>query len=143
MVTVSKWMKGGDGWLSWHEHADILDAEVSLKLDKEAIQERAKLLKKLAHDGRTLKEKGMKALEGENPFSEDMPSAVRAITSGIEIEFKYSGMAEAFLQISQMSDKQLEKEALRLLGKNENVEIIDGETTSEEDGDSNPEDDLS
>lgn len=139
-------MRGGDGWLSWREHADVLDAEMSQALDKQAVEDRIKLVRQLAADHRTLKEKGLEAIEGENPFKDDLPAAVRAIISGGEGEFKYSGMATSLLAVAQMSDKQLDKEMFRLLGKNENDIIIDAEdviTETDEDGNSNPEDDNS
>src|SRR5688572_2796874 len=142
METVRKWMRGGEGWENWHEHADRLDAELSIKLDKEAIEERARVLKQLAADGQRLKEKGMEYLNRDDPFADNPSAAVRAVVAGIEIQSKYSGMSDALAAIASMTPKQLEKEALRLLGKNENNDIIDLEEIQEEDnGDSNPEDD--
>ncbi len=145
METVRKWMRGGDGWISWHQHADELDAEASKILDKEAVEERIKLVKQLAEDNKLLKEKGLEAIKGENPFKDDLPAAVRAIIAGGEGEFKYSGMATSLLAVAQMTDKQLDKEMRRLLGQNEN-EIVDVEATEIDetiDGDSDPEDDNS
>lgn len=144
-ATVSKWMKGGDGWISWEEHADELDAEVSRVLDKEAIKARAKVLKQLAEDGKALKDAGMQFLLTTEPFKDNPSAAVRAIVAGSEMQFKYSGMAETLINIAQMDDKQLQKEAMRLLGKNENADEIiesDLEDVPSNDGDSNPQDDL-
>lgn len=147
-ATVNKWMEGGDGWMSWGEHADILDAQLSLKMDKDAINRRAKVLKKLAEDGEKLKDKGLEfILEDPEPFKDNPSAAVRAIVAGGEMQFKYSGMSETLANIAQMDDKALMKEAARLLGKNENDNsVIDVESTDSEppsvDGDSNPQDDL-
>lgn len=143
--TLAKWMKGGDGWMNWHEHADILDAKLFEKLDKEAVQKRAKLVQQLAADSEKMKNKGMEYLDKEDPFKDNPAAAIRAIVAGIEGQFKYSGMAESLVMISAMTPKQLEKEALRLLGKNENADIIDALSDEvprdEEDGDSNSQDD--
>ena len=116
--TVNAWIRK----FGWHERADALDGELSRKLDKAAIAERAKTIKKLAQAGETLKDKGIEYLKNENPFQDNPSAAVRAVVSGAEMVFKYSGYAEALLAISQMSPAQLEKEAMRLLGKNENEE---------------------
>src|SRR5688572_14337900 len=117
--TVQKWMQGGSGWISWEEHADELDAEVSRVLDKEAIKKRAAVLRQLAKDGEALKDAGMEFIKGSDPFKDNPAAAVRAIVAGSEMQFKFSGMAETLINIAQMDDKQLQKEAMRLLGKNE------------------------
>lgn len=147
-ATIRKWMEGGDGWMSWVEHADILDAQLSLKLDKDAINRRAKVLKQLAEDGEFLKNAGLDHVKNNPDVFKDNPAAaVRAIIAGGEMQFKYSGMSESLANIAQMDDKALMKEAMRLLGKNENDDsIIDVESkdsdTPSEDADSNSQDDL-
>jgi len=146
IVTIRNWIHD-DGW---HEHADVLDAELSLKLDKEAIETRARVLKKLAEDGAYMKDAGLTYIRSTpEPFKDNPSAAVRAVVAGSEMEFKYSGMAESLIQISQMNDKQLTKRVMHLLGKNENNDEIielDSELVSEdvpgEDGNSNPQDDL-
>lgn len=143
-MTLGKWMRGGDGRISWDEHADELDAELFRRLDEKSIQKRARLVQELAEDGRQLKEKAKEFLMKEDPFKDNPAAAVRAFIAGIEMQFKYSGMAESLVMISAMTPKQLEKEALFLLGKNENADTIDAvedDVPREEDGDSNPEDD--
>lgn len=114
IVTVDRWIDR----YAWRERADALDAEVSVRLDKEAIEERIQTLKILAENGKTLKQKGLDYLnKGDNPFADNPSAAVRAIVAGSEMEFKYSGAANKLLIISQMSDDQVQKEILRLLGK--------------------------
>lgn len=146
-ATIRKWMGGGDGWMGWEEHADILDAQLSLKMDKDAINRRAKVLKKLAEDGEKMKDAGLEyILNSDEPFKDNPSAAVRAIVAGGEMQFKYSGMSETLVNIAQMDDKALMKEAARLLGKNENDNsVIDIESTDSVpsvNGDSNPQDDL-
>lgn len=137
-ATIRIWMQGGEGWQNWQQHADILDAEVSVKLDKEAIEKRAAFLRQLANDAENLKKKGFAGLEGENPFQDNPAAAVRAIVSGIELQGKYAGQADSLTIIAGMTDRQLTKEFLRLVGKNDNEnEIID----AGEDVLSKPEDD--
>lgn len=148
-ATVDKWKEGGDGWENWHEHADRLDAQLSLSLDKDAIKRRAKVLKKLAEDGELLKNSGLDYIKNNPEAFKDNPSAaVRAIVAGAEMQYKYSGMSETLANIASMPDKALTKELMQLLGKNENDNsVIDGVESTDsdvprEDADSNPQDDL-
>lgn len=133
--------------MGWHEHADILDAQLSLKLDKDAINRRARVLKQLAEDGERLKNKGLEhILNDPEPFKDNPAAAVRAIIAGGEMQFKYSGMSESLANIAQMDDKALMREAARLLGKNENddsvIDLDSTDSTPSEDADSNPKHDL-
>jgi len=129
----------------WIEHADDLDAQLSMRLDKEAIEKRANLIEQLVKDSRKMKDKGLAYLDKEDPFKDNPAAAIRAIVAGIEGEFKYTGMAQTLLAITRMDDKQLTREALRLLGKNENEEnTIDAtfseDAPSDDNGDSQSED---
>lgn len=136
-----------DGWV---QRAEALDAQVSLKLEKEAIQERIRTLKQLAKDGNLLKTKGLKYIESHaDPFADNPSAAVRAIVAGAEMEWRYAGQASVLEGISDMSNKKLESEILRLLGKSnedENtveatLEDVADEPSEEEDDDTEPEDD--
>lgn len=124
ITTVKTWMTN----YGWEQRADVLDAQMSLQLEKEAITERIADLKRAAEQGKKLMEKGAKFLEGENPFKDNPSAAVRAIVSGAEMQFKYSGAASHLATISQMSDNQIQREVLKLLGKNEN-EVINVDAT--------------
>lgn len=124
LATISRWMQD-DGWI---QHADALDAEVSIRLDQDAIENRVKTLRELAENGKTLKQKGLDYLNREkDPFKENPSAAVRAIVAGSEMEFKYAGQADLLANVAGMTNKQLDKELTRLLGKSEN-EIIEGES---------------
>lgn len=124
LVTIKTWM--GDG--NWDQRADALDAQVSIRLDEEAIASRIDTLRTLAENGRTLKDKGLDFIKSKDkPFEGNPSAAVRAIVAGSEMEFKYAGAADMLANIAGMSDRQLDKELARLLGKNEN-EIIDAES---------------
>ena len=124
LATIKRWMVD-DGW---EQRADVLDAQVSIRLDEEAIENRIQTLRTLAQNGRELKTKGLDYINSkENPFDNNPSAAVRAIVAGSEMEFKYAGAADMLSNIAGMTDKQLDKELARLLGKNEN-EIIDAES---------------
>lgn len=128
IVTVSRWMER----YGWRERADALDAQVSIQLDQNAIKDRIEVLKTLAETGKTLMDKGLAFLNAGNPFSDNPSAAVRAIIAGAEMQFKYAGAADRLAAIAQMSDRQIETEILKLLGKesgeptNENEDTIDG-----------------
>jgi hypothetical protein len=117
--TVNKWMDK----YAWIERADALDAQVSVKMDHDVIQKRIKDLKKLADSGEKLLDKALAYLETEeNPFEGEPGAAVRALIAASEMIFKYGGAADRLAQIANMTDKQLEAEARRLLGKDSNDE---------------------
>lgn len=111
--TVRNWAIGE----GWNERADALDADAAKKMDVEVIRERVKTLKELAKGGESLMQKGIDYLEAHPDMFEGNPSAVvRAIVAGAEMRWKYAGQA-ALLQASTMSDSALQKEIIRLLGK--------------------------
>ena len=147
IITIRQWMER----FGWRERADVLDAEVSIRLDKEAIRKRIKVLDELADTGKKIMDKGLKyVLENENPFADNPSAAVRAIISGAEMQFKYAGAADKLALITQMSDKQIEREILQLLGKptnenennenNEDVVDVESEDIPSEDDDSTEDD---
>lgn len=136
IVTVRTWMKN----YGWEERADALDAQMSIQLEQEAIQERIASLKAAAAQGKNLMDKGAEYLsKSQDPFKDNPSAAVRAIVAGAEMQFKYSGAASHLANIASMSDAQIQKEVLRLLGKNENevitVEPEDVNTSESEDSD--------
>lgn len=123
LTTVRAWMEK----YNWDERADALEAEVSVKMDKLAIGERVKTLRELAAAGKKMKDKGLEFLDTSEPFKDNPAAAVRAVISGAEMEYKYAGQAELLLNVTSMSDKQIQQKVAQLLGKNEN-EIIDAES---------------
>lgn len=139
IVTVDRWMDK----YAWRERADALDAEVSMRLDRDAIEKRIEVLKTLAESGKELREKGLKFIQSSTePFADNPSAAVRAIIAGAEMEFKYAGAADRLAAIALMSDKQIEQEILRLLGKesgeqveneDENIEAKLEDISSEDD----------
>lgn len=121
-TTVKDWMITR-GWI---ERADALDAEVSRALDEEAIQERAAQLKEMAKVGKEIMDKGKKHIL-ENDF-DSSAAAVRAVGLGSDMVFRFSAAADYLAKIGSMSNKQLDVEVRKLLGKNEEgMEILDGE----------------
>lgn len=136
--TLKKWMLN----LDWSQRADVLDAQVSIQLDKQVVKERVKTLQELAAAGEKLMTIGMEYLEREDPFNDNPAAAVRAIIAGAGMKFQYSGAADRLAQISDMNDKQIEKEILMLLGKeNEDDDTVDAEAEEVSSADESAEDD--
>jgi hypothetical protein len=129
----------------WYSRADDLDAQASLVLEREAVEKRVETLRKLAEYGEKLAAAGMSYIEkNSQPFADNVASAVRAIVSGSEMIFKYAGAADRLAAINQMSDKQIEREILALLGKEqedddeeeikvESTEIVPTESSEDDD----------
>lgn len=124
-MTIRNWMER----FGWRQRADALDAEVSIRLDREAIENRISILRQLAETGETLMNKGVNyILTEDNPFKDNPSAAVRAIVAGSEMQFKYAAQADKLAAIAQMSDKQIESEIMRLLGKpNNDEDMVDAE----------------
>jgi hypothetical protein len=139
LTTVKRWMVDND----WYSRADDLDAQASLVLEREAVEKRVETLRKLAEYGEKLAAAGMSYIEkNPQPFADNVASAVRAIVSGSEMIFKYAGAADRLAAINQMSDKQIEREILALLGKEqddddeievESTEIVSTESSEDDD----------
>lgn len=111
--TLKDWI-GSRGWV---ERADALDAEVSMKLDNEIIQERVEMFRQHREIGKELRQKGMTYLNEKGIESDN--AAIRAIDLGLATERTSVGMAAVLDKISKMSDEQLNKELAKLLGKKE------------------------
>ncbi len=144
IITVISWMTK----YGWRERADALDAEVSIRLDRESVEKRIETLRTLAEAGKNLMEKGLAFITSGASFEDNPSAAVRAVVAGAEMQFKFAGAADRLSAITQMSDKQIEQKLLQLLGKesreveNENEELInatledspsDDDTTTEDD----------
>lgn len=110
-LTLNKWIKE----YGWMERADALDAEVSRKLDDEVIAKRMKMFEEHAQVGQEMVAKGREFLTN-NPL-QDSQAAIRAITSGIDIQRISVGQSEAGMKILKMTDAQITKELQRLTGK--------------------------
>jgi hypothetical protein len=142
IVTVGRWaVKYG-----WRERADVLDAQVSIRLEKEVVQERVQILRKLAKAGESLLDKGLDYIEkNSSPFADNPSAAVRAVVAGAQMIAQYAGAADRLSAIGGMTDKQLEREILNLLGteKNEDENTVDAiaEDVLSEDDDSTDDND--
>lgn len=119
-ITVKKWYHE----LGWEQRADALDAELSKRLDEEAIAERAKLYTEIAEKGKELLQKGYDYIQ-ENDF-DTSASAVRAIGLGAEMIAKFGNAADILLAIHDMSNKQIMSEISKILGQSED-ETIDAD----------------
>lgn len=137
-AAIAVWRKKYD----WAQRADALDAQVSMKLEKEAVQKKATAIKKMAEAGEALLDAGLEFIK-TNPDFDSHSAAVNAVRHGAEMLSQYVGMGEFILGMSKMNDVQLTKEMYRLLGKNENEDgIVEIEaTTDDEDAPDKSEDD--
>jgi hypothetical protein len=126
--TVIKWINT----LGWVERADALDAETSLALDKEVINERVEMFKKQKKIAGELVTIGMEFLNGKGIQTD--ASAIRAIDLGLSTQRISTGMAEMYTKISTMPNETLTKELQRLLGKpiSKDDETLDAEIIDEE-----------
>lgn len=123
--TVETWRKK---W-GWNERAEVLDAEVSLRLEKEAIQKKVETLKKVTEWVESASDKAKQFLEGKG--FDSSASAVRMLLGGAEFLAKFAGNGEMLAVVKNMNDQQLTRELNKFLGKNEN-EDVDLELIAEE-----------
>lgn len=112
------------GWVS---RAEELDAELSKKLQDEVIDKRVKMYEHHIEVSNALIEKGEVYLR-EHPL-DSASDALKAIDLGIEIQKASVGQVELGRKILTMSDDQLERELLKLVGKSKEPvdEFIDAE----------------
>ena len=123
-TTLQRWSRD-DGW---RQRADAMDAEMSLTVDREIIERKKQDYLEMSESGRTLLKSAMDYLKEEG--FDSASSAVRAIAVGSEMVSKYSRAAEMVDAVLGKTDRQIEKEIYRLLGKNtmddsEIVEVAD------------------
>jgi len=116
--TVKEWASE----LGWVQRADVLDAQVAQALDTKVINRRVEMFERHVQLAEDLIQKGLAYL-AKNGIESDN-SAIRAISLGMDTQRMSVGVAEAYAQISKMSNDQLEKELLRLTGRDK---AIDGE----------------
>lgn len=130
-----------EGWrdsLGWIERADGLDAEVSQAIDDKVIDRRVKMWEEHAETGEELIKLGRKYLQDHE--LQDSQAAIRAISTGAELQKDSVGKAEAWMKYSRMTDLQITKELERLSGKQVKDEfIIDAESDDVSDTESTEE----
>lgn len=124
-LTVAAWKRR----YAWEERADVLDAEVSRKLEKQAVEKKAKAITKMAEAGEAMLDAGLRFIK-ENDKFDTHSSAVRAVIGGADLLAQYAGIGEFIM--GRMNNAQLTKELYRLLGKNENEDgVVDVDATME------------
>lgn len=127
--TVQEW-KRKYGWI---ERADALDADLSTRLQEEVIEKRIQMYEKHTKIADALIEKGEAYLmEHQLDSSSD---AIKMIDLGIEIQRVSVGQVELGRKILTMTDSQLDRELLKLIGKPETPDdefIVDADTIEED-----------
>lgn len=132
ITTILEWRSK----YGWDERADALDAEVSMRLEKDAIEKKAETIKKVVA---MLEDAVLKASEQIKKDGFDTSAAaVRMLLGGSEELVRLVGTGELLLAVSKMNDQQLTKEFYHLLGKDDNVIDVEAEV---DDADSSPEND--
>ncbi len=126
-TTLMKWLRD-DGW---RQRADAMDAEMSITVDREIIERKKQDYLQMSETGRELLKTAMDYLKEEG--FDTASAAVRAIAVGSEMVSKYSRAAEMVDAVLGKTDKQIEKEIYRLLGKNtmDESEIVENGATEE------------
>ena len=137
LMTLQRWSRD-DGW---KERAEAMDAELSVMVDKDIIERKKQDYLELSETGRGLIKGAVDYLKAEG--FDSASAAVRAIGLGAEMVAKYSQAAEMIESVVGKTDKQIEKEIFRLLGKNSDSEDIVEveEEPKDEDADSDSEED--
>ena len=123
-TTLKRWMRD-DGW---RERAEALDVQISVRVDNEIIERKKQDYLELSETGRELIKGAVDYLK-TNGY-DTAAAAVRAVSVGSELIAKYSRAAEMIDSITGMSEKQIEKEIFRLLGKNAQDDVVDAEETN-------------
>jgi len=117
---IEKW-RDNYGWM---ERADVLDAELSLALQDQVINERIAMYKEHVQVADSLIEKGKTYLNDHE--IDDMTDALKAISMGVEIHRLSVGQVALGQKILSMNDDQLTRELNKLLSpKSEDEEFID------------------
>ena len=127
--TVSLW-RDEMGWDVW---ADALDAKAEAIVDDELVNERVLMLKRQASVGKELQDKGINYLRDNG--MDTSASAISAIKAGVDMERTSRGISERLINLLKLSDEELTREAVQLLGRGkESGEIIDvpGEDVEED-----------
>ena len=121
---VEKW-RDQFGWI---QRADTLDVELSNRLKDEYIEKRNAMFEKHIDMASLLIDKSKEFLTKTNFF--EATDALRAVALGIEIERASIGQVEMGQKILEMSNDQLDKALLKLVGKDvaPDVDIIEGDT---------------
>lgn len=111
----------------WIQRAETMDAELSRRLQDEAIDKRIKMYEEHVSVSNSLIEKGKEYLVS-HPI-DDMADALKAISLGVEIQRVSIGQIEMGRRILGMTNEQLTKELNNLLQpKTQNDEFIDADT---------------
>jgi len=129
---IEKW-RDSRGWI---ERAEILDTELSQRLQEKMITERVEMYEKHVKLAGELIEKGKKFLLTHD--LKDSSDAIKAIALGIDIEKVSIGQAEIGRRVLTMSNDQLERELQKMIGKPSKVSdefIIDVESEDSDEED--------
>lgn len=121
-TTIYRWKQDGE----WAKRAEVLDAQLSVEIDSQVIEEKKKDYRMLAQVGRDVMQKAKEYLDN-NTF-DTSAAAVRALGLGAEMVAKYSRAADMVDSVLNKTDMQIKKEIMQLLNRVEDEETVDAES---------------
>jgi hypothetical protein len=127
---INEWMNTYD----WYARADVLNSEVSKRIEIQAVEDKVKMLQKQAESGEKLQEMGMSFLDKVG--FDKSADALRAIIQGAELERASKGLPSALIKISEMEDSKLADVIAQLMKKSnpdETAQFIEAEFKEEDD----------
>lgn len=124
LTTVNAWVNK----YGWIERADELDAKANGAMDNVAVEKRKEMYAQQEKVANELIEKGLAFLRENGIDSSN--NAIRAIDLGLSTQRTVVGVAEQFVKISKMDDKQLLQELAGILKPPE--KSVDGEIIKDE-----------
>ena len=129
-MTLSIWRNE----MMWDAWADTLDAKAEAIVDDELVNERVLMLKRQASWGKEMGDKGIDYIREKGIDSST--SAISAIVKGTEMERTSRGISERLINLLKLSDDELTREAVQLLGRGrDSGEILDVPSEDIEDDD--------
>lgn len=115
---LSRW----SGDYNWVERAaaydDFVDAQARKKLERDAINRRADMLRRHALSGKVLQQKGVEYLSRQgSPGIDRGADAIAAIKTGIAIERQAESLPEHLMAIVEATDDELARQYNELLAQ--------------------------
>lgn len=126
---INEWMTMYD----WYARADVLNSEVSRRIEIQAVEDKVKMLQKQAESGEKLQQMGMDYLDTAG--FDKSADALRAVIQGAELERASKGLPSALIKISEMEDSKLADVISALMKKanpDETAQFIEAEFKEED-----------
>lgn len=102
----------------WYDRAQAFDEAQQRKALAKHERDVQEMLRRHSDTGKVMQQAGLQSLvgkEGKITTISDVPTAIRAIATGIEIERKSAGLPSMLVELNALSDEQLQRRRLELL----------------------------